>query len=109
MLPADRGLCPAGAAEGFRAIVAACDEVTPGIVAHTGAMMDEMARLGHMWEESWHATLSELQVGCHSLHACLPPDPRLYGVNYGFSWVQGAERPSRPFPCRGVIADGETD
>ena len=50
--------------------MAACDELTPGIVAHTSVMMDEMARLGNMWEEAWHATLSELQVGSpHELSA----------------------------------------
>ena len=39
-----------------------CDATETSTSSETSAMMDEMGRLGAMWEESWHATLADLQV-----------------------------------------------
>ena len=52
----------AGEAEDYKAILAVCDAADPGMSSNTMAIMDEMSRLGTMWEEAWHATLADLQV-----------------------------------------------
>ena len=43
-----------------------CDAAAAGTSSETMTMMDEMSRLGAMWEEAWHATLAELQVGMNA-------------------------------------------
>ena len=39
-----------------------CDATETSTSSETSAMMDEMGRLGAMWEETWHAILADLQV-----------------------------------------------
>jgi len=53
----------------YNAILEVCDATETSTSSETSAMMDEMGRLGAMWEESWHATLADLQV-CKCLGGC---------------------------------------
>ncbi len=46
----------------YKAILEVCDATETSTSSETSAMMDEMGRLGAMWEESWHANLADLQV-----------------------------------------------
>jgi hypothetical protein len=52
----------AGEGEEYKAVFEVCDAAAAGTSNDTTAMMDEMSRLGAMWEEAWHATLADLQV-----------------------------------------------